>query len=111
MITPETIEKEITELLATDIADLKKVQIKRIGNRIQFLRTVLAYLKSNPSEEFLKKETVRIRTRLEKINQGASCFIPPSNIKIEKAKAFYEKEYGVKSLKTQLATLRFICKN
>lgn len=50
------LKKEQTQLLATDRKDKKPRELSAIKKRLRFLKTCIAYLESQPSEEFVRGE-------------------------------------------------------
>lgn len=102
------IKQEIQNLLDSDKEMLTKAQISKIKNRLQFLRTCEAYLKTDPDEKFLKKERERLMDMIEKISIGFKSYNVPAKFKGSSIRKYYEKECGVPLLKLQVNTIKFL---
>lgn len=114
MKTIGKIELEINDLIndASRIGDIKKEDVRRkmaIRNRIQYLRKIKAFLETNPSEGYLKKEIKRLESRKTSIENGFDSAYPSMKINDKKkAKSFYLRENGVSHINVQLETLDYI---
>lgn len=102
LIDVKTEIMKLTDELKT--LELKKSQISRRKKRIQFLRLVEMYLDTAPDELYLELE---IKKCVNKINALVSR-IPSNSMRSEKTKL--ESELGIKTLRAQVRTLRFIKK-
>lgn len=83
---------------------IKKSYLNRKKKRIEFLQQVEAYLETAPEELYLSSEINRLENKISAL-MGR---IPSNLIKSDKIKL--EGEYGIKRLRTQVRTLRFIKK-
>lgn len=81
-----------------------KKKIKKINNRIKFLKKIKAYLEFNPTEEFVQKEKKRLRSIISSCENN----IKVRNIYDPKDKAHLRKESGATLAKQQLQTLNYI---
>lgn len=92
-----------------DSINLTKREQVSANNKILFLRHVLAYLNTFPSEEFVKSEIGRLRNRLQLINDQFKEWVPTQYFETDKEKLKeYLKEMGVPKLKIQIKALTFI---
>lgn len=111
MITLKEVEKEIAEIMATNISELKDRQVSRLKKRLQALQFVRSYLLESPSEDYLRSEVKRLQERLVKIQDGFSGWTPPNNIEWKECKKVYENENNVPQIKKQVGFMRYILKN
>lgn len=103
----EYLQDELTELLNTNQDDFTKPQLNRIKKRIQFVRTCVMYLESNPSEDFLNKEASRLKARIGLIADSFKDYSRPAGVR-GSIRKYYDKEMGVPLLNIQLRTIKFI---
>src|SRR5260221_14692039 len=95
--------KEQKQHLETDREDKKTSELSRIRKLLQFLKTCIAYLESQPTEEFVKQEVKRIETRLDLINKEYDGWITAKVFKNDKEKLKgYLKDFDVPLLKLQV---------
>ena len=116
----ERLTNEITEAkrilsnpkLGAGLAKQSRGEIKRNKKKIEDYSLYLRYAETSPSEEYLKKEVVRITNR---INLFSKEYKPLDEEKFSKKqcsahKKGYEKDMGVPKLKKQLTAILFILK-
>lgn len=112
MIEITKIGREISELslrLDNESKDMKRTEKNKVNKKIQFLRHVMAYLNSFPSEQFVTSEISRLSKRRQLIADSYSAWIPSKYFEKDKDKLKeYEKENGIPKLKIQLKALKFI---
>ncbi len=112
MIKTSEIKQEIKEVekeLANESGGKPSI-INRLKKRLQFLATCKNYIESKPTEEFVKKEVTRLENKINLLTAG---FIKPENIDnktLAKIKSEYDSEMGIKKLRNQLRTLRYLAK-
>lgn len=82
--------------------ELKPAQVTRLKNKIVYLRSIILYLETNPSEEFLKSE---INKNEEKIKRRQNE-IPGSAF--GKELRAIEKDLGIIHLREQVSTMHYI---
>jgi hypothetical protein len=112
MKTVDALQKTIHELTVAGqaAAEAKKVKEKaRIGKRVAHLKMCVSYLKSDPSEDFIKKERDRVANR---INLLLEAWIEPHESvqekEAKKMKKLYEKDMGIPQLRNQMSVLNFL---
>lgn len=86
---------------------LKKIQVSRKKNRIEFLKTISNYLETTPTQKFIDLEIDRLQ---EKIAILSNRFDPADYKDPRMAFKQHEKDMGIPQLRTQLRTLRYIKK-
>ncbi len=103
------VNTEIATLIeeCTTGSKLKPAQISRRKNRIEYLKTIKAYLETGPKLEYIDLEIDRIENRIALLSNSfdRSQYKDP-----KEAFKKYEKEMGIPDLRTKLRTLRFIKK-
>lgn len=114
----DKIKKQIKELMHEAIAqaNLGTITPKERSyaiKRIKHLKAVDAYLDTDPSPDFVKKEISRITKRIKLIQDGYDYWskttqLPPMSH--AKKFAFYEKELGVDKLKAQADMLTAVAR-
>lgn len=112
--------------LKDEIADIKyKIQNqemkaaveKRLRKRIPFLSTCIAYVESEPSRDFVKKQLgdcenkISLRMRLFPLDQYMAEDSKVDKPTIRKLKMAHEKKYEIPHLRDQVRALRFLLKN
>src|ERR1700721_1062937 len=86
-----------------------KYEKNKIKKKIQFLTTIVRYLETFPSEEFIKTEISRLNKRVSMVKDQFKDYVRSKYFEKEKDKLkAYLKECGVPKLKLQLKALRFI---
>lgn len=84
---------------------------KKNSKRIDFLRYVIRFLETNPSNEFLESERIRLLELAGKINARYSTWkrdIAPKDVDLKKWKSLFNKETGLTKINKQLKTITFI---
>ena len=110
----QDIQKEVEEIndeLTTnkkrkkgEVGFLKPGAVKKLKSRKEYLLTCIAYLNTNPTQEFIEKEKERLMNRNNKIMEGT-----PSGYGVtRKAKRDYEKLMDLPKIRLQMKTLQFI---
>lgn len=106
--------KEMNKLLITPSTfKYNKKRYKDLEKQLESATVCELYLRTEPSEDFVKKEKSRIGDRLKAIDNG---YKPPHNYEsmpkkeLTKIRRQYDKEYQVSKLKAQLKFLEFILK-
>lgn len=112
MIDIKKVVKEISDLsyrLENESDELRRTEKIKINKKIQFLRHVMAYLNTFPSEDFIFSEITRLNNRRKLINDQYEAWIPSRYFEKENEKLKeYAKENGIPKLKIQLKSLKFI---
>ena len=113
MKTEKEIRKEIQDLLfkATLLKPsdkLDKKQLKEIKLRVKFLKPILLYLETNPTQEFCEAELAKSKMLLTAAN---SNYVPLegryTKADTAKKKAF-ETKLDIPTIKTHIKNLKFI---
>lgn len=109
----KTVTNELKELIR-EASAAKDPKIKRkLKLKIPFLRMCAMYIESNPTNEFVEGEILRINNRIELISDGFEYWasLPrEESLSGSKLLTFYYKEMGVPKLRRQLQALRFLLK-
>lgn len=74
----ETIQKEIDHIIAlmkqkaksNEELNLPKPKFTKENSRIQYLNTIIAFLETNPTDEYLHKEQTRLETLIRSLRDG-----------------------------------------
>lgn len=107
----ESLKAETPMLLSGDTKEIKASNRLRSKNlkEIDFLNTLIKYLESGASEEFVKKEATRVGGILETHRVRMESHINTTDPKlISYWKKEYETEHGLGKLKTQYKTLEYL---
>jgi hypothetical protein len=123
MKTTTTILEEITSLQSEGVlikdelnSGVKMLPAKRrslqkritaINKRILFLKSCKAYVETQPSPEFLKKEEERLSKRLKLIDKELLEKFKDNKISKE-AKAEHNKIWGTTKIKSHLKNIQFL---
>lgn len=105
MITLKQVQTEIAELMAEDDWTAKK------KGRLSFLKLVVKYLETSPSEEFIMCDKRRIDRELEVINSRFDAWVSHNNQKgktLQEQQKAFKKEYDIVHKKAQVKALSFI---
>lgn len=87
-----------------------KTKMKKISSKITLYKLCLAYIKTDPSPDFVKNEKDRITNR---INMALEKYSEPTwlaSIERRKFKKEYEKSMEIPKLRKQLSTLYYLLK-
>lgn len=114
----DKIKKQIEELISearsqANMGTLTPRERSFVIKKIKHLKAVSAYLDTDPSPAFVKKEISRITKRIKLIQDGYDYWsktnqLPPMSH--AKEFAFYEKEMGVEKLKAQADMLTAVAR-
>lgn len=111
MRTIPEIESEIAGLIALigDKKDAKKPYIKE-NARIAFLRHVVLYLETGPTESYVQRECQRLDKLIDSLESQFEtwCKNTPPDAPPAKYKSVFIKEMGLSLLKLQRKTAYFI---
>lgn len=115
MKTAEEISKKIKIIETKDKRELSDKDIRKLKTELCFLRKVLMYLDTNPSESFIASELTRKQGSLDTINDSFEVWVKHNpdkivNIKPAQQRSKYNTEMGVSKIKKQIKTLKFILK-
>jgi len=98
-----------------DLIDLKKDAksdraLNRIQNKIDFLNTIILYLESNPREEFLQSEKLRLEKQGDNIEDNFDKWIlaDSSRKHLEKPRKVYYKEMKLDDVLKRLKTINYL---
>jgi hypothetical protein len=105
MKTLQEVNEEIQKLLDTNPKDVKRTQLSKIKNRLEFLKVIKNYLLENPTEQFVAKEVKRIE---DKINAIMSQFDKSAYKEPKPAMLKFERDNKIPHLRDQLKALWFI---
>ena len=111
--------KQIEELKKEVSENIKLMKQRKDANRSyssiskknDVLKYFIAYLESNPSEEYLKAEKIKMQ---KIINTKESHFdywsknVCPQDVSITKRRSTFNKEVGITDLKKRIKTLNYI---
>jgi hypothetical protein len=87
----------------------KKGVIRKLQSRILFLKMVVAFLETGPTDEFLKGEIGRLSARYKKIMDLFPAWTPTQYFEKEKDKLReFEKLNDIPKLRMQTRALRYI---
>jgi arsenate reductase-like glutaredoxin family protein len=107
-------EKQFNELIKHEEDEIqfeiKDSAKKKRLEKINLYRHCIDYLKTNPSEGYLRKEIKRISDKVDKIMQQTLDVVPGylSKQEFNKRVSALRKEHGLQALKKQLSVLRLI---
>ena len=99
------VNEDIKRLLETDRKQLKRTQVGKVLNRLEFLNIIKGYLMTSPTEEFIVSEIARIEN---KINATMALFDDKLYKDPKPAKHKFERENKIPHLRDQIRALRFI---
>jgi hypothetical protein len=113
MKTITSIKKEMDSLqVELSTKDLKKTQISKIKKRHAFLKLCVAYINSNPTNEFLHSEKERLNNKINLIHAG---YVPDQRlinagfVKEEKKEhKDYNKIMSLDKFKEQLRSINYL---
>ena len=108
----EELKKEVSE-------NIKLMKQRKESNRSyssiskknEILKHFVTYLESNPSEEYLKSEKIKMQKIVnakESQFEYWSNYVCPQDIIITKRRSLFNKEVGVTDLKKRIKTLNYI---
>jgi hypothetical protein len=87
----------------------KKGVISRIQGQLSFLKLVVSYLETGPSDDFLKQEINRLEARYTKIMEHFPVWTPTQYFEKEKDRLKeFQKINDLPKLKLQMRALRYI---
>jgi len=96
--------KELNDNLGGKIGVIRKIQ-----SRILFLKMVIAFLESGPTDEFLKSEIERLSARYKKIMDLYPSWTPTQYFEKDKDRLKeFEKLNDIPKLRMQTRALRYI---
>ena len=120
MKTIELLQKE-KESLIVQIDDhqsgrYKITNIRRVKQRLSFVKKCIEYLRTNPDQSFLEKEKGRLNKRIDLFKQA---YIEPDREHLEKMtgreasklRIDYEKNMGIPKLRKHLRTINYLLKS
>lgn len=119
MKTVKDVQKEITEL-SEEIKDLDKYADKksialrkRLRAKLPQLRLYIAYLRTEPTEEFCKKEVKRLSHRIDEILKHYT--LPENHERFTKTqltamRKSFEKGWDIPKLRKQLMAVSYLLK-
>lgn len=111
MKTIKSIKEEIVEVkYRIENEEMKSAAVKRLKNRIAFLKLCIAYIETNPAKEFILSELKKVDEKIDKrmnlfVLSGEENMTKKDVSKLRKA---HEKLYEVKRLRDQLRALKFL---
>ena len=87
----------------------KQGVINRLKGQLSFLKLVVAYLESGPSDDFLKQEIDRLEARYLRIMEHYPVWTPTQYFEKEKDRLKeFQKLNDLPKLKLQMRALRYI---
>ena len=110
MKTPEQVKKEIEELILQK-KDAKTYRaLKKINNKIEDLKTIVLYLETNPSEEFIKSEKARLEKQVDAIEDNFQKWLNSGSSRrhSEKPLKVYYKEMKLEEVTKRLKTINYL---
>lgn len=113
MKTEQEVKQDLDELISVDTTDFSDSKLKTHESRIDFVKTCLYYLQSNPREEFIKKEKLRLEHQIDIITEGYKRFEKQYissmyNGDESKCRAQYNKQTNLNRLKTLLSNINYL---
>jgi len=104
MKTINQIREEISEVTeAIQTTELKPAQKTKLVNRILWLRNIILYLETNPTEQFLRSE---VKILQDKITRRKDHI--PKDIMEPAVRRSFENDWNIPHLKEQLNTINYI---
>lgn len=95
--------------LQLDGDGLKTGQINKLKGQIAFLTTASHYLRTFPTDDFVKSELKRLANRIKLIEDDFGKWIPNKQYPNERKKfSEYQKQMDVPKIKMQIRALKFI---
>lgn len=114
MKTSQQVKEEIN-LLMSEFEKKKKnnpkLKSSSIKSKLDFFRRCQMYLDTHPREEFILNEIARVSTLIDSKSSSFDLWKKNNPYPLEKAssiKGIFERDMGLKDLKAQLKTLKFI---
>src|SRR6187431_218077 len=112
MITIPEIQKQIDELVSFMENHYKpKSPFTKEKGRIAFLRHIIMFSETNPSEDYVKREAKRLDKLIISLEGQFETWAkntPPTGVQPKKYKAVFNKEMGLTLLRLQRKTAFFI---
>lgn len=112
MISKQVIIDEINAIrLRISESGDKKAKFTKEKSRINFLNHVLAYLETEPREEYLLREQSRLSALIDSTNSRFVwwCnYAAPSDVAPNDRKAYFAKITGLATYRKQLRAINFI---
>ena len=107
MKTKKEVDSDIKDLFESqrDSADKKK---KLLQKEIDDLKTVRTYIGTNPRQEYIETEIVRIKNKIEVLESQYGYWLEVNRAKHKNPPTAYNTESGISILKKQLKTLKYI---
>jgi len=110
MKTIEKVESEKRDLI-NQLPDAKNDRAtNKILNRIDFLKTIILYLETNPKEEFLQSEKLKLEKQIDNIDANFNAWIlsDSSRKHLEKPLKTFHKEMKIEDVKKRLKTINYL---
>ncbi len=86
-------------------------ELKKLRKENQFIKSMILYLESNPSEEYLKNELSRlsliVKSKLEQFEYWKQN-ICAKNIEEKKMKTVFKQELGLTDIEKRIKTLKYL---
>lgn len=107
------IDNNLLRLQKSDmkVDKLSKKERTKVNNEVSRLRSVLVYLQSDPSEEFLIKTKRRLERSIKSIKDNYEywfVYCHGGDLNDGKEKSRFDKETGLPQLKRNLKNVKFI---
>jgi flagellar motility protein MotE (MotC chaperone) len=113
--TMKTITEVKEQIAENEARGVKKTiserEYKKLCNETEVLRTVLKYLETKPSEDYLKREKERLEAIVKAKNDQYEYWLKhnkPLEVDPKNARSYFNKESGVTVLSRQLKTIKII---
>ena len=99
-----------SKLKSNNSEKLKPAKVKALKKRKDYLKLCIAYLQTNPSQEFVESEKARIENRITLIDKSFTKTTKDFGLYslYQKAKKEHRKIMEVPKLQMQLKTIDFI---
>lgn len=113
MKTINQVVQEMNEIqVAISTGSHKQIQISRMKKRYSFLKLCKMYLKEEPTNDFLYKESERLSNRVDLINKGYKPDQRLIDANLRKEEQAEHKDYnkimGLPKVKEQLRAIQFL---
>lgn len=102
--------KQLENISSAEIAEMKPAVYKRHLKKMELLRHLVKYLETNPTKDFIEKDTTRLETVIsaKMLEFPVDDYHKLAKKEVDKLRKEHESKYGIGKLRTQLKTLRYL---
>jgi len=110
MKTTEQVKKEIEELILQKKDAKTDRALNKINNRIDFLKTIVLFLETNPSEEYLLSKKLKLEKQCDAIEDNFQKWLNSDSSRrhLEKPLKVYYKEMKLDDVLKRLKTINYL---